>query len=154
MADKDKVVGKALYLEFRADTQTLQMILTPDGMSNDGRVVPAMMYRRQLSSMRPRRAWKHYSLGNGRASADGVFQSLSLEDAREYGNSRLSMISATIDQLARFKYSVYKSPLVVEVTAEDVETLRKGATPYKIIARITRSRKAAGFEESLFKVVS
>lgn len=152
MADKDKVVGKALYVEFRADTQTMQFLLTPDAMSSDGRVVPAMLYRRQLSESRPRRAWRHHSLGNGRVSSDGIYHSLNSNELLDFVNSRLSMLSGTIEALQRFKYTVYKVPLVVEVTTEDADTLRKGATPYKILARITRSRKAAGFEESLFKV--
>lgn len=147
MADKDRVVGKALYLELRSGLHALQVLITPDGLNTQGRVVPAMLYRRQLSHSHPRRAWKHYSLGKATHSADGVFTTLPLATATEFADSRLAMIAPTVDQVHRFKYQVHKTPLAVEVTSEDLDTITKLATPYKILARITRSRKAAGFGE-------
>jgi hypothetical protein len=147
MADKDKVVGKALYLELRSGLYALQVLITPDGLNAQGRVVPAMLYRRQLSHSHPRRAWKHYSLGKANHSADGVFESMPLAAASDFADSRFAMIAPTVDQVHRFKYQVYKTPLAVEVTSDDLDTVVKGGTPYKILARITRSRKAAGFGE-------
>ena len=41
MSDKDKVIGKALYLELRSSNQTYQILITPDGASTNGKnVVP------------------------------------------------------------------------------------------------------------------
>ena len=151
MAEKDKVAGKALYTEFRASSgrSTVQIIITPDGLDSNGRIVRSTMYRRQISVHTPRRAWKHYGFGNSPISADGIFETLNGEAVNQFTEQRLNMISPTIDQLSTMKFSLYKTPLVVEVSVEDLDGIRVGSTPYKVLARIQRSRKAAGFEESL-----
>ena len=40
MAEKDKVIGKALYAEFRSGVQTYQLMITPDGITSGGKYVP------------------------------------------------------------------------------------------------------------------
>ena len=41
MAEKDKVIGKALYAEFRSGPQTYQLMITPDGITSGGKYTPA-----------------------------------------------------------------------------------------------------------------
>ena len=150
MAEKDKVIGKALYAEFRSGVQTYQLMITPDGITSGGKYVPAMMYRRQVSSFRPRRAWKSYSLPSVNVNEFGAFNPMPKEQAIENAKSRLEFTMATINQMVTLRYQIYKLPIVVEVALEDLDGIRLGRTPYKVLGRITRVRKALGFSDEVF----
>ena len=50
-----------------------------------------------------------------------------------------------------YGYKLYKQPIVVEVSQADVADIRSSKTPYKVLGRITRARKALGFGEKLFE---
>jgi hypothetical protein len=147
MADKDKVVGKALYLELRAGTSTYQMLLTPDGISSNGRAVPATVYRRQISSAKPRRAWKTYSLPALDLNAFGTYEVVEKDKALHIADSRVGYMATTLSQLKSYGYTLYKQPLLIEVSQEDLESIRLSKTPYKILGRITRVRRTLGFGE-------
>jgi hypothetical protein len=148
MADKDKVIGKALYLEFRSTGQTYQVLLTPDGISSNGRAVPVTMYRRQISKLKPRRAWKTYSLPALPVNSFGAYdQAASKDEATNIVDSRLSYMATTFTQLNSYHYKLYKQPLFIEVAQEDLESIRLSKTPYKILGRITRVRRTLGFGE-------
>lgn len=150
MADKDKVVGKALYLEFRKANSTYQIILTPDGITNEGKNVPSMVYRRQISEAKPRRAWKSYSLPAASVSEFGAFPVLTMAEAGDVALKRLDFSSSLFSQLQSYSYELYKAPLFIEVSHEDLNDIRAGRTPYKVLGRILRARKASGFSEALF----
>jgi hypothetical protein len=47
-------------------------------------------------------------------------------------------------------WTLFKQPIAVEVTPEDMDDVRLGKTPYKILGRITRCRRTLGFGEELF----
>jgi hypothetical protein len=147
MADKDKVVGKALYLELRAGISTYQMLLTPDGISSNGRAVPATVYRRQISSAKPRRAWKTYSLPALDLNAFGTYEVVEKDKALHIADSRVGYMATTLSQLKSYGYTLYKQPLLIEVSQEDLESIRLSKTPYKILGRITRVRRTLGFGE-------
>jgi len=147
MADKDKVIGKALYMEFRSTGQTYQMLLTPDGISSNGRAVPSTLYRRQISKSKPRRAWKTYSLPALPLNAFGAYETQSKDDATQAAETRANYIATTLTQLNSYSYKLYKSPILVEVAQEDLESIRLSKTPYKILGRITRVRRTLGFGE-------
>jgi hypothetical protein len=147
MADKDKVVGKALYLELRAGISTYQLLLTPDGISSNGRAVPATVYRRQISSAKPRRAWKTYSLPALDLNAFGTYEVVEKDKALHTADSRVGYMATTFSQLKSYGYTLYKQPLLIEVSQEDLESIRLSKTPYKILGRITRVRRTLGFGE-------
>jgi hypothetical protein len=147
MADKDKVVGKALYLELRTGIQTYQMLLTPDGISSNGRAVPATMYRRQISTVKPRRAWKTYSLPALPLNAFGTYEVADKDKALQSADARIGYMATTFTQLKSYGYTLYKQPLLIEVSQEDLESIRLSKTPYKILGRITRVRRTLGFGE-------
>ena len=147
MADKDKVVGKALYLELRAGISTYQLLLTPDGISSNGRAVPATVYRRQISSVKPRRAWKTYSLPALDLNAFGTYEVVEKDKALHTADSRVGYMATTFSQLKSYGYTLYKQPLLIEVSQEDLESIRLSKTPYKILGRITRVRRTLGFGE-------
>jgi len=147
MADKDKVVGKALYVELRNSNQTYQMLLTPDGVSSNGRAVPSTLYRRQISKLKPRRAWKTFSLPALPLNSFGAYETQSRDDALQAADTRLSHMATTLNQLNSYGYKLYKNPILVEVAQEDLESIRLSKTPYKILGRITRVRRTLGFGE-------
>ena len=148
MAEKDKVVGKALYLELRTGLQTYQILLTPDGTSN-GRAVPATVYRRQISPAKPRRAWKTYSLPTLPINAFGTYEVVDKDNALQSADSRVGYLATTFSQLKSYGYLLYKQPLLIEVSQEDLDSIRLSKTPYKILGRITRVRRTLGFGEYL-----
>ena len=147
MADKDKVVGKALYLELRSGISTYQVLLTPDGIASNGRAVPATLYRRQISKLKPRRAWKTYSLPSLSLNAFGTYEATDKDTALQNADSRIGYMSSTFNQLKSYGYNLYKQPLFIEVSQEDLESIRLSKTPYKILGRITRVRRTLGFGE-------
>ena len=147
MADKDKVVGKALYLELRQGMQTYQLLLTPDGISSNGRAVPATVYRRQISAAKPRRAWKTYSLPSLPINAFGTYEATDKDKALQTADSRVGYMATTFSQLKSYGYTLYKQPLLIEVSQEDLESIRLSKTPYKVLGRITRVRRTLGFGE-------
>ena len=147
MAEKDKVIGKALYMEFHSTGQTYQMLITPDGVSSNGRAVPATVYRRQISKLKPRRAWKTYSLPALPLNSFGAYETQSKDDATQAADVRANYIATTLTQLNSYSYKLYKSPILVEVAQEDLESIRLSKTPYKILGRITRVRRTLGFGE-------
>ena len=150
MADKDKVVGKALYMEFRSGNSTYQMIVTPDAVTSEGRNVPSTLYRRQISNVRPRRAWRTYSLPKLPQDASGLFATVPLQDAKDQAVSRITFIDATVQRLKSQGYALYMKPIVIEVSQADLSDIRQSKTPYKILGRITRTRKILGFSDKLF----
>lgn len=151
MADKDKVVGKALYLELRNSGSTYQMIITPDAVSSSGRAVPAMVYRRQISEAKPRKAWKTMSFPALSLNAFGTYDPQDADAAKSVSGTRINDTLASIfRQLSHYNYAMYKTPIYVEVSAEDIETIRMCKTPYKVLGRITRVRKTLGFGDALF----
>lgn len=152
MADKDKVIGKAVYLELRSDTggQTYQVLITPDGVTASGKNVPAMLYRRQISALKPRKGWKSGNLPSLSIDEFGVFQKRTKDDSFALASTRLEFYSSVFNQLESYHYKIFKQPILVEVSAEDLDGVRAGKTPYKVLGRITRVRRALGFGESLF----
>jgi hypothetical protein len=106
------------------------------------------MYRRQISKLKPRRAWKTYSLPALPVNSFGAYdQAASKDEATNIVDSRLSYMATTFTQLNSFHYKLYKQPLFIEVAQEDLESIRLSKTPYKILGRITRVRRTLGFGE-------
>lgn len=150
MSEKDKVIGKAMYTELRQGSQTYQILVTPDGVSMSGKNVPSVIYRRQISAAKPRKGWKHSGLPALSIDEFGVFTKKSKDEALRIAESRLELVQSTFTQLSSYHYKVYKQPIFVEVSMEDLEGIRTGKTPYKVLGRITRVRRALGFGEELF----
>jgi hypothetical protein len=147
-----QVVGKALYLEFRRDGETNQVIMTPEAINAAGKYVPITTYRRRISSASPRKTWKQMST---------VFKSeidpmtnklvaLGREHALATVPDRISYTDNLFSQLVNAGWKLHKQPIAVEVTLEDLEDIRLSKTPYKILGRITRCRRALNFGEPLF----
>lgn len=144
--------GKALYLEFEqvGGSSVLQLILTPDMLKADGTHVPLALYRRRLTVNKPRAKWQAYSTYDKPAIESGAFAVItSKADAVNNAKTRLLFADKLFTQLIDHNYTLRKSPIVVEIGAQDLDDLCAHRTPYKILARITRSRKVLGFADSL-----
>jgi hypothetical protein len=147
---KANVVGKAVYMEMRRDKQTTQLILMPEALTEDGKVVPMTMYRRNISSSAPRRAWKQASTTFMSNREGDKFVQLDKVHALETFNERMQHFEPIFRQLELYGYKLYKQPIVVEVTSEDAMDARNSKTPYKVLGRITRCRRALDFGEALY----
>ena len=148
--DNNQAVGKALYAEFRNGSQTYQVILMPDGIAKNGRYVPATAYRRQVSAAKPRKAWKTQALPAIELDTFGAFIKLNEQDAISSANTRLAYYYSTFQRLSDYGYKLYQKLIVVEVSVEDITDVYASKTPYKVLGRITRCRRALGFGEELF----
>jgi hypothetical protein len=151
MADT-KVVGKALYLEFRRAGETNQVIITPEAINAAGKYVPITTYRRRISASSPRKTWKQMStvFRSEIDPATNKLVALGREHALATVADRISYTDNLFNQLVTSGWSVYKQPIVVEVTEDDLEDIRLSKTPYKILGRITRCRRTLNFGESLY----
>ena len=147
-----KVVGKALYLEFRRDGETNQVIITPEAINAAGKYVPITTYRRRVSAASPRKTWKQMSTVF-KSEVDPMTNklvALGREHALATVPDRISYTDNLFTQLINSGWALYKQPIAVETTIEDLEDIRLSKTPYKILGRITRCRRALNFGEPLF----
>lgn len=135
------VVGRAVYLELRNpnETATYQLLMTPPMRvpSNPSNKVLPVVYSRQLSNSFPKRTWKH---GVSSASDFAV-------TGDECVESRLRVIDSRLERLIAADYKVYKEPIIVEVSEDDIKDIAAFRTPYKVLGRVERVRKAKGFSK-------
>jgi hypothetical protein len=140
-----QVQGAAVYMEFVKPGVTTQILLMPEGMSTAHRAVPMTVYRRRLSAMQPRKTW--------RAGASHTTSTMELTaglakpapSTTEVQDVMLSFLFPLMKSMISNGYKLYKAPVIVEVTAEDLECARNSKTPYKAMARVWKARKALGF---------
>lgn len=158
--DKNKVLGKALYLEFRRGSYTLQLIVTPEAKDENGEFRPVTLMRRQISETHPRKSWRFDNAGNSvRAirQADiieptGNFKTFDLADAKFKAKEALQFIKPILSQVFHQGWELQKQPVAIEFSAEDLALIRDNATPQGLIRRVLRSRDALGFDKNLFAV--
>lgn len=152
---KKDAVGKALYLEFRNNQFTYQVIFTPWAISLENEVVPFANLRRRVSSFHPRRNWtleKNSSTTYQPPIRDayGNFEQRDVEVAKDHAEYNFSVVAHQFNQLFSQGWTLYKRPLAVEFSYEDLANIRDGKTPNGLYRRIERSRKALSWGESLF----
>lgn len=138
-----QVVGYAVYFEFRKQEQTWQMIITPESRESG---MPASMFRRRLTPAQPRKMWKQIASTTMASAEPG-----SLADSPE---SRLGFVAPMLDSLIKNSWQLYRQPIIVECTVEDIQFVRLGKAPYKVIGRVLKSRKSLRFPDKLFGAVS
>ena len=145
-AADSRIVGTAVYLEFIKGTDTSspmtqQVLLMPEGVTPSGRTIPMTMFRRRLTVHSPRKTWRQ------NAAPVTMAQSIAAHATppSEIIDSALGLVAPLISQLRNNQWSLYKEPLLVEVTAEDLELARLGKTPYKTLGRVWKVRKKRGF---------
>ena len=160
--DKNKVLGKALYLEFRKEQYTIQLVLTPEAVNENGEYVPIKLMRRQISSYHPRKTWRFDSAGlgseNSRKDAviqfDSTFKQFETADAKYHAKTALQFVKPLLSQLHHQGWVMEKSPFAVEFAQEDATKIDEGSTPQGLVRRLLRTREALGFPTDLFKTAS
>lgn len=148
--------GKALYLEFRKENYTYQLVLLPDTLSLDKQTIrPARLMSRRVTSWHPRRNWAFAgpSVASELSQRDhnGDFENMLLDDATNFAASRLvTMVQAFLHTFRTRGYSLYKHPLFVEVSYDEAESVSNSNTPNTLYRRILRNREAFGWGSEVF----
>jgi hypothetical protein len=155
---KKDAVGKALYLEFRKDQYTYQVILTPHAISLENEIVPPSFMRRRVSIWHPRRNWQIDKLTRSQVptrDAYGAFEQNPVEVGVEnFAENIYGFIKSQFNNLISQDWKLYERPLVVEFSYEDLNAIQNGKTPNGLYRRIERSRKAVSWSDSLFNEVA
>jgi hypothetical protein len=160
--DKNKVLGKALYLEFRKEQYTVQLVLTPEAVNENGEYVPMRLMRRQISAYHPRKTWRFDTAGSGvineRKDAllnfDSTFKQFETADAKYHAKTSLQFVKPLLSQLHHQGWTMEKSPFAIEFAQEDASKIADNATPQGLVRRILRTREALGFPTDLFATSS
>lgn len=141
------VQGVAVYAEFARSGATTQVIVTPNGYDLDGREVNAYIVRRTVSTDNPRKQWRFSALSN----TDPIMQiaaekAVNIDEAKELScDERMRYASSLFDQILRGDWLLVGDPIMVEVSKTDLDAIRQGKTPTKLLYRITQSRLAKGY---------
>ena len=158
-ANNLEVVGRAVYLEFTKIGMTTQVIIMPEGMSTSHRTVPMTMLRRKLSNARPRKTWTVTSSPVTSSLLTAKYSpvasaGVSIETRSLVAGEMLKLVTPLLDNIMLNGWQLYKEPIVIEATAEDLELVRQGKTPYKTIGRINKVRKAMGFPKEIIHPIA
>lgn len=146
-------VAKALYLEFRYENNTYQIVLTPEVVDFHGNVRKATSITRKISSWHPRRNWnfevsQQSILAGRRDPATGGALPADLATSNDLAFTSLPLgLSQNLSRLVTQGYEMFKTPIVVEMSYEDVDTIQATKTPLGLIRRIQRTRVAQGWGE-------
>jgi hypothetical protein len=151
--EKD-AAGKALYLEFRKENYTYQVIATPALVSLDKTFVYAPTYMsRRITSWHPRKNWA-FNIGKVTPAltrdADGNFYPKVDEEYQEVVGAQADQLRYLMDNLFHKGYTLFKQPIFVEVSFKDLAMMKNSTTPQDLIRRVTRSREGFGFPAELF----
>lgn len=146
-------VAKALYLEFRNENNTYQVIVTPEVVDFHGNVRKSTALTRKISVWHPRRNW------NFEVSREGIFSNrrdpstggvLEADKPTATALALQSMplgLSQNLGRLVSQGYEMFKTPIAVEMSYEDVDTIQAMKTPLGLVRRIQRTRVANGWGE-------
>lgn len=148
MLDKEKKVqGVAVYAEFKKPGQAMAILLTPDGYTTLGHLIPMTFFRRVVTKDSPKKQWKPSSLRL--APLQTVIDLGGLpDDSKEiFVEQRISRITSYFDLILTQGWVLEGKPILIEVSLHDMEDIAKGKTPNKIMYRVHISRKALGFPE-------
>lgn len=142
MQDVSKAVqGIAIYAEFARVNATTQIIITPDGYGPSDKVVRMNIVRRTVTKDNPRKQWRFTMVPDSR-DVHG-------SDKVAYAEDRLAYASSLFDQLLAGEWKMVGKPILLETSKDDLEAVRNGKTPTKMIYRINQSRAVNGYPEEI-----
>lgn len=155
MAYSKGVVAYALYLEMRKDGKTHQQIwLPPMADETNKELVTPRMVGRLVSEANPRRKWKYRPVETplvGFNSSTATIDKFSdLEEAYDAITPLLEVVEHHVSNAVRTEWTWTGTPLIVEVTKNDLEAARVLGTPTALIRRINDARKDAGYPTALW----
>ena len=150
-----KSYGRALYLEFREGSTTYQMVFTSETVSPKTHAfVPMTGMYRQVSAAHDKRGWRYRTardkVGTLKEGSIDTLQEQTTSDTLKAVGKVLAEFQPHIQAMNAGEWSLYKEPVVVEMSAEDVVKIEEQQTPGALIRRITRARQDLGFEDSIY----
>jgi hypothetical protein len=156
--EKD-AVAMALYLEFRKENYTYQLVLTPDTVSMDKtKIHTSTLLSRRISAFHPRRNWQ-FTIARKSSrvtrTPEGQLAQTDLDTAKAFAEYRAPhVVSFLMNNLFTKGYTLYKQPIFVEASFKDIETIAQQKTPNDLWRRIVRSREAFDFGDAFFNAVA
>lgn len=150
MLEKEKEVqGIAVYAEWTKPNALLQVIITPDGYTESNEFVQASMYRRVITTERPKQQWRASALGSDKHDEHNSILPLLDTEITSYSETRMSKTTEWFDRMLVGGWEIAKEPLLVEVSKKDMDDIRLGKAPAKFMYRVGLVRKALGFPTPL-----
>lgn len=149
------ILGHALYFEFRKSENT-QMRFFTQGVFDaaSGSLVEPQMIARVISPAAPKRKWRYKPIEGTELDVDRTKkQLLEVEDvlrAKAAVNPLLQAISKEVQVANDHGWQNIGRPLVIEMTANDVESIRLMRTPEALIRRLMNARLDSGYPEAIF----
>ena len=154
ITNEKTAVCKALYLEFRKQNYTYQIIAVPATVSMDSsKVIPPMFMSRRITSWSPRKNWAFSTspivaevAAMVTRDAMGELIQITKEEASQYASQVVQKGAGLLfDNIASRGYTLYKQPITVEASYKDISLMNNSSTPADLYRRILRSREAFGF---------
>lgn len=145
------LAGKALYMELRRGGSTTQALFVPQVTNPmNSQTQKAKGITRQISEAKQRASWRYMT-------SDSV---AILEPTNELPRALanvvpfLEEIGSYVCGLADGQWKIVGTPVVVEMSAEDVNDVWEAKTPNALIRRALRARAEAGYPAELFTTSS
>lgn len=159
MSEKNEkdAAGKALYMEFRKENYTYQVILVPALIGMDNQLTAPATITRRISTWHPRKNWSvskglHISREGWVRDPDGKI-TIAPDALDKVITSQGVNSKFILDNLASKGYELHKKPFFVEITYKDLETVKSGKNSNDLYRRITRSRDAFAYSPELVEPV-
>jgi hypothetical protein len=152
------IAGHAVYIEFQRESSTVQVLITPEGLTETFNHVPPTMYRRQIHTTAARATWRvttfnratTFNTATGVLEVSDAFEGMPTAEIPAVHGIKAFDDSRLFRQLAVQGYKLRRQPIVVEVSVADMNDIRAAKTPYKVLNRVTKTRKALKFPDTLF----
>jgi hypothetical protein len=150
---ENTVVGKALYLELVPTVGDLdrvtQILITPEAYDHESNFVRMALHSRTVSASSPRKQW--------RINFSNVSNQERLESSEPMNNivaqdlavQMINRFEASLAKQVSYKFVLRQKPIVIEVSALDLNEISKYATPQALMRRLQKARVACGFPEKL-----
>jgi hypothetical protein len=138
------VQGIALYAEFRKPGAMMQILITPDGYANDGKEVPASLYRRVTTPLTPKKQWRSSGL-SWRAVSELNGEALANDNKEKFVETRMSFATQLFDGIKNGGWILTNETLFIETSKKDLDDVKLSKTPNKMLYRINQTRTALGF---------
>lgn len=142
-----KTTGTALYIELRSSYRTAQVILVPPVKNPVADThEPMRILTRQISEVSPRKAWRFYT---SPARIDAL-PTDNLSVATWSAAPLIEDITPFLTGFSAAGWAIYKTPVAVDMSTDDLSDVNASNTPNALIRRILRARVEAGYDEALF----
>lgn len=154
--DFQRAHGVAIYLEYRRGTYTHQFVITPELVEpRTQSIVPVTLITRMVSKVNPQRQWRP-KVASSEATS-GSLSDLSLV-AEEPLGTLLMFANTVLLEFAIYTKALYSAgwtmilkPVMFEVSTEDTVALHRNQVPKRLLARMMRARREAGYPEGLYE---